>query len=163
MTAVAYGSPPWPAAEGEDRYRRSLYTFAKRTTPFAAYAVFDAPSGENCLARRDRSNTPLQALTLLNDAMYLELARHLARLATTQCTAPQETAELIFRRLLTRPPGTEELQEILQFQRAQEARLRAGELKAAEIVGAEDASAELAAWTMVARVLMNLDETITKS
>ncbi|MEM7315414.1 MAG: DUF1549 and DUF1553 domain-containing protein, partial [Planctomycetota bacterium] len=77
VVKVAYGNPGWPVAKGEDRYRRSLYTFSKRTAPFAAYVLFDAPSGENCIARRDRSNTPLQALTLLNDKMYLEMAQAL--------------------------------------------------------------------------------------
>jgi hypothetical protein len=65
----------WNASKGEDRYRRSIYTFIKRTAPFAGFMTFDGTSGENCLAKRDRSNTPLQALTLLNDEMYLELAR----------------------------------------------------------------------------------------
>ncbi len=78
VTALAYGETPWNASDGEDRYRRSIYTFSKRTAPFAAYTVFDATSGESCTARRDRSNTPLQALTLLNDAMYLEMSRDLA-------------------------------------------------------------------------------------
>src|SRR5690606_12552238 len=66
VTALAYGNTPWKPTEGEDRYRRSLYTFSKRTAPFAAYSVFDAPTGESCIARRERSNTALQALTMLN-------------------------------------------------------------------------------------------------
>ena len=65
----AFGSKAWNVSKGEDRYRRSLYTFIKRTAPFAGHMTFDGTSGENCLARRDRSNTPLQALTLLNDCL----------------------------------------------------------------------------------------------
>src|SRR5205085_3718104 len=64
-TEGAYGALAWKVSEGADRYRRGLYTFAKRTAPYAMTATFDGPSGEACLARRDRSNTPLQALTLL--------------------------------------------------------------------------------------------------
>ena len=67
VSEVAYGSPKWDASTGEDRYRRSLYTFVKRTAPFALYNTFDAPTGEACIPRRDVSNTSLQALTLLND------------------------------------------------------------------------------------------------
>ena len=163
VTAVAYGSPPWTVSTGEDRYRRSLYTFAKRTAPFAAYACFDAPSGETCVARRDRSNTPLQALTLLNDEMYLEMARHLAKLATDQGDSEGDVAQTIFRRLLTRPMRADEREAILRFFHAQVARFQAGQLQSADVVGSSDADSELAAWTMVARALMNLDETITKS
>ncbi|MFP6900504.1 MAG: DUF1549 and DUF1553 domain-containing protein, partial [Opitutales bacterium] len=78
VTAVAYGATKWNVSKGENRYRRSLYTFSKRTAPFAAFTIFDASSGEGCLARRNRSNTPLQALTLLNDAMFVELAQYLS-------------------------------------------------------------------------------------
>ena len=75
VLAHAFGGKSWNVSKGEDRYRRSIYTFIKRTAPFAGYMTFDGTSGENCLAKRERSNTPLQALTLLNDEMYLELAR----------------------------------------------------------------------------------------
>ena len=161
VTALAYGGAAWKPSQGEDRYRRSLYTFSKRTAPFAAYAVFDAPTGENCVARRDRSNTPLQALTLLNDGMYLELARELARRAAAEAHSEEEIATRMFRRLLTRPPQPAELKAMLAYRDEQASRLVGGELHAAEIAG-EDSHQQLAAWTMLARVLMNLDETITK-
>ena len=162
VTATAYGSPAWNASEGEDVYRRSLYTFNKRTAPFAAYAVFDAPSGESCIARRDRSNTPLQALTLLNDEMFLEASRALAAQATERATSDEEAAKFIFRRLLIRPPAAEELSEILLFYDAQLARISMRQLDAREISGNASGTQAQAAWAMVARVLMNLDETITK-
>src|SRR5262249_15914160 len=67
-----YGKLSWTPSQGEDRYRRGLYTFSKRTAPFAMFTTFDGPSGEACVARRDVSNTPLQALTLLNDVVFTE-------------------------------------------------------------------------------------------
>lgn len=163
VTALAYGGFRWNESQGEDRYRRSIYTFSKRTAPFAAFAVFDAPSGEVCTAKRDRSNTPLQALTLLNDAMYIELAKALAAAAASEATTDQTIAENLFRRLMTRPPTPEEVKAILQYRQTQLARLQAGELDAAKIGGGETSSPEAAAWVMTARTLMNLDEAITKS
>jgi hypothetical protein len=161
VTALAYGNTAWPTSQGEDRYRRSLYTFSKRTAPFAAFSVFDAPSGENCTAQRDRSNTPLQSLTLLNDEMYVELARLLVK--KIDLTQPAEqTAAAIFRRVLTRPPADDELALLLDFYRTQQARLAAGELKAEEIASEKGASPEQAAWVLVARAVMNLDEAVTK-
>ncbi len=159
---MAYGNYRWLPSPGEDRYRRSLYTFSKRTAPFAAYAVFDAPTGESCVARRNRSNTPLQALTLLNDEMYLEMSRALATSAVSQGSSDRDIAALMFRRLLTRRPETTELAAVLRYQQSQLQRLLAGELKEAEIMGDEDAAPVTAAWAMVARALMNLDETISK-
>ena len=88
-TEGAYGSLPWKVSKGEDRHRRSLYTFSKRTAPFAMFATFDAPSGEACVPRRDISNTPLQALTLLNDAMLFEAAESLGK-SYAASTEPSE-------------------------------------------------------------------------
>ena len=162
VTAVAYGNPKWDPSPGEDRYRRSLYTFIKRTAPFAAYAVFDAPTGENCVARRDRSNTPLQALTLLNDEMYLEMSRALARTASDRDLSDQETATFIFRHLLTRPPTDKELSAIVKYYQTQLSRLETQPLQVSQITHDNEATQQRAAWTMVARSLMNLDEAITK-
>ncbi|MCC9609539.1 PSD1 and planctomycete cytochrome C domain-containing protein [Blastopirellula sp. JC732] len=162
VTALAYGGFAWNASQGEDRYRRSIYTFSKRTSPFAAYAAFDAPSGEECTAKRDRSNTPLQALTLLNDAMFIELAQAMAKEAKQGAESEQAIAENLFERLMTRPPTAAELKAILQYRTAQLERLQNGQLSAATIGGDPSASPEDAAWVMVARSLMNLDEAITK-
>ncbi|PQO28845.1 PSD1 and planctomycete cytochrome C domain-containing protein [Blastopirellula marina] len=162
VTALAYGNVPWNASTGEDRYRRSIYTFSKRTTPFASYTVFDAPTGEVCTAGRDRSNTPLQALTLLNDEMYLELARHLAEEVVTSKATEEEMMTAIFRRLLTRPPEPAEVKTLLAYYHAQLARIEQGELEASLVAGNDQASQQQAAWAMVARVLMNVDEAIAK-
>lgn len=165
---LAYGSEAWTSSVGEPRYRRSLYTFAKRTAPFAAYLVFDGPTGENCLPRRERSNTPLQALTLLNDPMFHEAAEALARRAWSGAEGvPDESRavlDALFRRVLSRPPDGREQEDFLAFHEAQWARLATGELKAAEILSAENGPVTpgLAAWAMVARVLLNLNEAITR-
>ena len=161
----AYGPLEWKTSEGADRYRRGLYTFAKRTAPYAMTATFDGPSGEVCLARRDRSNTPLQALTSLNDTAFMECARALGQLAAKAEGDDAARVEIIFRRCLTRPPSDEERAALVKFFQAQLARFASGELKAAEIMDAKDDAHlnEQAAWMTVARVLLNLDETINKS
>jgi cytochrome c553 len=161
VTALAYGNSKWTPSAGEERFRRSLYTFSKRTAPFAAYTIFDAPTGEICTARRNRSNTPLQALTLLNAEMYLEMSRTLAKRATRE-PEREDVATVIFRRFLTRPPQPEELSALLEFQQAQQERLEQGELSATAITGDKQATAEFAAWVMLSRAVMNLDEAITK-
>jgi len=162
VVELAYGNESWKVSAGEDRYRRSLYTFAKRTAPFAAYLTFDGPTGENCLPRRDRSNTPLQALTLMNDPMFLEAAEALARLSGAENEMPP--LESLFRRVLSRPPTGDEARDFLAFHEAQRNRLASGELKADVILDAAKGpvTPDLAAWAMVARVLLNLNENITR-
>jgi hypothetical protein len=159
----AYGALGWKASEGADRYRRGLYTFSKRTAPFAAFATFDAPSGEACVARREVSDTPLQALTLLNDAAFTECAQALGRSLTSQQGSVEERAAWLFRRCLTRPPTDEERVALAKFYRAQKERFGRKELDAAKVAGpgAGDAD-ERAAWTATARAVLNLDEFITK-
>ncbi|RME95308.1 MAG: DUF1553 domain-containing protein, partial [Verrucomicrobia bacterium] len=167
-TEGAYRPFRWRTSQGEDRYRRSVYTFAKRTAPFAMYATFDAPSGETCVARRERSNTPLQALTLLNDEMFLEMARALGwRMAAWDASEEERLREL-FRRCLVRLPDDTEQAALLKFYRRQLERFRSGELDPAKLApppkDADPArAAEAAAWTAVARAVMNLDEFVTKS
>jgi len=160
VTKLAYGSPGWNISKGEDRYRRSLYTFTKRTAPFASFTTFDAPSGEGCIARRDRSNTPLQALVLLNDDMYVELARYAAREAEKQ--PAEKRVDFLFRRFLTRPPQPGEKLLMGNFLAAQLDRLKGGKLDATKLTGDKKASGDQAALFMLARSIMNLDEVITR-
>ena len=156
----------WSTSPGEDRSRRGLYTHWRRTAPFAAFAIFDAPSRECCTVRRQRTNTPLQALAALNDPAFFDAARGLALRVMKE--GPERGIELAFRLCTSRAP------------RADEAGLLAGELRrqadhfrknpdAARRVFkgslATPPDAELvdaAAWTMVANILINLDETLTK-
>lgn len=160
-----YGALDWKTSEGPDRYRRGLYTFAKRTAPYAMTATFDGPSGEACLARRERSNTPLQALTLLNDPAFLEFARALGKMAANADGDDSKRVDLLVRRCLTRPVSEDEKAKLAEFYQAQLARFTKGELKVGEILDVKEGERlnEQAAWATVARVLMNLDDAITKS
>ena len=167
VTALAYGNEKWVPSTGPDRFRRSLYTFSKRTAPFAAYLVFDGPTGENCLSRRNNSNTPLQALTLLNDSMFGECAEALAK-STLLDQGPdpvdfRSIATEMFRRTLTRPPTEAELDDLLHYFQKQKKRMAAGELSSADLSGQQKSSSDLAAWKMVARAILNLNEAVTKS
>jgi hypothetical protein len=162
-TEGAYGGLGWNVSPGEDRYRRGLYTFAKRTAPFAMFATFDGPSGEACVARREISNTPLQALTMLNEPTLLEAAQALGSKAATSGRGPDETATDLFRRCLTRPPTEQELSLLVKYYETQLQRLTAKELDADKIAGTGEGDAiQRAAWTLTARAVLNLDEAITK-
>lgn len=162
-TEGAYGRLDWKVSQGEDRFRRGLYTFSKRTAPYAMLTTFDGPSGESCLARREVSNTPLQALTLLNDAVFVEAAQALGRRLATLPGSEEERVQLAFRRILTRPATKDEIEKLTAFFVAQKRRFSLGELNAATVAGSGDGDVnERAAWTTLVRVLFNLDETITK-
>ena len=162
-TEGAYGAISWTPSQGEDRFRRSLYTFSKRTAPFAMYATFDAPSGEACVARRDASNTPLQALTLLNDQVCVEASQALGRiLADAPGPVEQQIIEL-YRRAVVRPPDEHELSLLAAFYARQLARLNEKSLDAGVIAGEAGEQAPLrAAWTLLARAVFNLDEMVVK-
>jgi len=160
----AYGPLTWNVSQGADRYRRGLYTFSKRTAPFAMFNTFDAPSGEACVARREVSNTPLQALTLLNDTLFVEAAQ---KLGSDSCAAQGSVAARatwLFRRCLVRSPSDRELKPLIQFFALQKERFTRKELDAAAVAGSGAGDVcERAAWTVVARALLNLDEMITKN
>lgn len=158
-----YGGKSWNESTGEDRFRRGLYTFSKRSAPYAMFNTFDGPSGEACVARRDVSNTPLQALTQLNDTVILEAAQALGRQLAAQPGTVESRVENLFRRCVTRPPTADERAQLVKFYETQRARFTAGELKAADFAGKGDGDAnERAAWTALARALLNLDEMIAK-
>lgn len=158
-----YGALEWKVSVGEDRYRRGLYTFAKRTAPYATFSLFDAPSGEACVARREVSNTPLQSLALLNDEVFVEAARALGRQAAALPGGVADRATWILRRCLTRQPAAAELSRILAFYQAQRERLATGGLQPEDLGGSGGGDAvERAAWTAVARAVLNLDETVTR-
>jgi hypothetical protein len=156
--------------EGDALYRRSLYTFWKRTAPPPAFMTFDAPSREACVVRRARTNTPLQALLLMNDTQYVEAARNLAqKMMTSGGASPEERLTFGFRVATARKPSPEEAAVLARIYQAHLADYQADKAAAEKLVGigisprnaALDVS-ELAAHTMVANLILNLDETVTK-
>lgn len=140
-----YGKFEWTVSEGEDHFRRSLYTFTKRTAPFAMATTFDAPTGESCLAKREVSNSPLQALTLLNDQMFMEAAQAMAKQVIAESQSDDERLQNIFRRVATRPAAADELAMLKAFLQKQR----------------EKKLTEEALWADVSRAALNLDEAIT--
>jgi len=162
-TEGAYGPFSWNVSQGEDRYRRSLYTFSKRTAPFALYNTFDAPGGEVCVVRRDVSNSPLQALSLLNDAVFIEPAQAIGkRLAQSSQTDADRASEL-FRRFVVRPPDAQEISMLVSYAQKERERFAVHKSDAAKVAGdGSDDMVERATWTAVARAVMNLDECVTK-
>jgi hypothetical protein len=156
---------PWKASTGADRFRRGLYTFFWRATPHPMLKVFDAPDGFSTCTRRIRSNTPLQALTLLNDEAFFEFARGMARRVLDQDLENDEARlQLAFRLCLSRAPAPDEIARLQEFLAEQLADFRSAPEEALELGSSNGshAPAEMAAWTMVSRVLLNLDETITR-
>jgi hypothetical protein len=162
-TEGAYGKLDWKVSDGEDRYRRGLYTFAKRTAPFAMGGTFDAPSGEACLAKREVTNTALQALTMLNDAVLLDVARTLAKRIVEHPGKTEERVAYLFRLCLVRPPTDEEVARLAKFYEVQRTRFATDPDRADTVAGIGNGNAaERAAWTATARAILNLDEFVTK-
>jgi len=162
-----YSDVKWVESKDEDRYRRGVYTFIRRTAPYPSLTTFDAPSREFCTARRVRTNTPLQALTTLNDPAFFEAAQALAkRMIADAGPDPGARAAYGLRRVVSRRPTPQELERLLAFYRAELDRFQNDTKAAGEIVkgysGPSTDIAELAAWTMVSNVLLNLDEAVTK-
>jgi hypothetical protein len=164
------GEGPYVQSKGADLYRRSLYVYRKRTVPHPVMATFDAPSREVCQVKRARTNTPLQALELLNDVTYVEAARGLAQLMLTNGgVSPGDRLSYAFRRATARPPLTAELQVLLRgLERYRASFASHPELATQWLKHGEQAAAngldpiELAAYTATASVILNLDETITR-
>ena len=158
-----YGPLEWRVSEGEDRYRRGLYTFSKRTAPYAMFTTFDAPTGEVCVARREVSDTPLQALATLNDQVFVEASQALGRMMIARTGTTEERAAYLFRRCVTRPPTQEERDLLVKYYTTQQDRFAKKELDAAIVAGKGDGdSSARAAWTVLARSLLNIDEAIVK-
>ncbi len=171
VSGLGHGDAGWPASTGEDRYRRGVYTFWKRSVPYPGLVTFDAPGRDTCVVKRVRSNTPLQALTLLNDLVFSEAAQSLARRVLQHGPPdPRERMIYAFRLCLTRRPQPAEVDRLLALLQQQLAHFQSGSVDPAVVAlpdpkqspsGGMDMK-QLAAWTMVANVLLNLDETVTK-
>jgi hypothetical protein len=155
---------------GEALYRRSMYTFWKRTSPPPTMSIFDAPSREACTVRRERTNTPMQALALMNDIQFVEAARRYARRIMTEAgETDREKIVWAFRTATSRMPDEKEIQVIqkllttyrekyVQNPDQAQALLSVGESPREESLDVQ----QQAAWTMIANLILNLDETISK-
>jgi hypothetical protein len=166
-----FSAQTYVQGHGEDLYRRSMYTFWKRSVPYPTLNTFDAPDREKCTARRTLTNTPLQALVLMNDPTYVEAARALAQRDLKEA-GPDENARVryVFRLATDRDPTPQEL-GILDKLYQKEAQHYSADKKAADkllAIGeskpdAHIQTSELAAWTLVTSAILNMDETITKN
>jgi hypothetical protein len=164
----------WQTATGAERYRRSLYVFRRRSMPDPVLASLDAPNGDFSCARRTRSNTPLAALSTLNESVFVDSARALAlRVLREAAPTDRERADYAFKLCINRAPTAAESEEIMSLYHSQHKRLADGWISSRAIAtGSHEKLPDLpkgvsptdaAAWTIVARVLLNLDETLTKS
>ncbi|MFM9058361.1 MAG: PSD1 and planctomycete cytochrome C domain-containing protein [Planctomycetaceae bacterium] len=165
-----YNTRTWVDAEGEDRHRRGLYTFLKKTTPYPSFVTFDAGSGEICQVRRIRTNTPLQALVTLNDPVYLEAAGALAGRMTAAGADPAAVAARGLRLALVRPPRAGEVDPLVRLMRDARDRFAADPEAAAALLAAARAPVPdgvdrpaLAAAVVVASAILNLDEVLTRN
>jgi hypothetical protein len=156
-------------SKGRDLYRRTMYTFWKRTSPPPTLVTFDAPDRETCTVRRSRTNTPLQALVLMNDPTYVEASRQLAQRLMIEAGSPEERIVLAFRLATARQPSAGEMKVLRRLFDDQWAVFRKDGQAAIKLLAVGESRlnekldvAELAAWTTVASVILNLDETVTK-
>jgi hypothetical protein len=170
---ASYAPFPWVEETGTERYRRAVYTYRRRTTPYPMLQVFDVPDGQVSCVRRARSNTPLQALMTLNETVSVEAAQALARRTLEEGgSSDSERLTYAFRRCLARRPSEAECAELVRILDKQRRRiaegwidpwaLATGKTEKPANLPRHASPAQLAAYTVVSRVLLNLDETITK-
>jgi mono/diheme cytochrome c family protein len=169
---ASYAPFPWIEETGPERYRRALYTYRRRSTPYPMLQTFDVPDGSTACVRRPRSNTPLQALTLLNETVSMEAARAFAlKIVAEGGRTDAERLTYAFRRALSRPPTAQERQILVQLIEKQRARVAEGWINTHALTTGRDdlpvlpdgvTPATLAGYTVAARALLSLDETITK-
>lgn len=166
VTEEGFGNHKWERSAAPDCYRRSLYTFRIRTTPFAQGITFDAPNPNDICTRRPRSNTPLQALTLLNDPMFFEMAQALAdRLLLAEEATDEERITAAFQLCVTRMPTNSEREELisfLQLQREQQTNKDIASVKLDYDFKSASDVAQQRVWTNIASVMLNLHEFITR-
>mgnify|MGYP001382818585 FL=1 len=167
---VVYSDDNWRRSEGPDRYRRGLYTFWRRTSPYPSAMALDATSRETCTIRRICTNTPVAAFALLNDPVYVEAAQALARQIAAHAAGDAATgAAFGVQQVLARPAAEAEVARLVSLYESLRRHYTADSAAAVQMatseLGPADESAslaELAAWTVVSNVLLNLDETLTK-
>ena len=165
----SYSGGKYVQDQGEDLYRRSVYTWWKRTCPPPGLNAFDAPDREFCTVQRTRTNTPLQALVLLNDPTYVEAARVLAVSVMTSVDDPEARLALAFRRITGRQPDHREKEILGQVLDEEMTRLSGDPAAAQNLIEVGEAPVPraldpvaLATWTVLCSMLLNLDETVTQ-
>jgi hypothetical protein len=151
-------SDTWVMSQGEDRYRRGIYTFIRRAAPYPSLTVFDATSREYCTARRSHTDTPLQALTTLNDNAFFEAARAMAKRVLKE--GGHSKIDYAFELVTSRKPEAAEETTLRDGLKTEEQYFKAHKKEAEAVANQPDT--ELAAWTMISRDLLNLDETLTR-
>ncbi len=156
------GSAKWVDSQGPDRYRRGMYTWFQRTSPYPMLLTFDAPDGNVCVVRRERSSTPLQALTLLNDPVFVECARALGRRLESTAGPTPARIEMAFQIVLNRAPEPEETAELAALRQRFERHFEAHPEAASQFTAEDKATASRASWTALARTLLNLDEFLNR-
>lgn len=158
-----YDGAKWQISTGEDRYRRALYIYWKRTAPYPSMVTFDAPSREFCQVRRIRTNTPLQALVTLNDPVYLEVAHCFSETISAQYHQPQQQIQEAYRRLTYQAISPKQLKVLTNLYQKSLAEYRKDPASAKKLLANNgDATPELAALTVTANAMLNLDEVVTK-
>ncbi|MBX3421271.1 MAG: PSD1 domain-containing protein [Pirellulaceae bacterium] len=170
---ASYGPKVWNESPPDQQYRRSLYVHSFRSVPYPPLQVFDSPKGDGACIRRERSNTPLQALVLLNEPQFVECARGLALRILREASDDSDESRIRFAHQLVtgRMPKTAEIAVVAQVLEQQRQRMAASQIDVAALVGTDQkltrqltgfSPEEILPWIVVARVLLNLDETITK-
>jgi hypothetical protein len=163
---VVYSGDRWQTSEGEDRYRRALYTFLRRSSPYPSFLAFDSTSRETCTVRRVRTNTPIAALVTLNDPVYLECAQALAVSVRDEADDARAVARM-FERALGRAAFDDERATLAALVAAERARYAGHDDAARALAGrAAEGSDDLArdaARTAAANAILNLDDFLTRS
>ena len=165
---VGRNAPKYTTSTGTDRYRRGIYTVWRRSAPYASFTNFDAPDRAACVVRRARTNTPLQALTLLNDVAFLEMARAFGeRIHSLKSGSRDEKILFAFQSAVSRQPTARELKILQEVFESELTKFKQNNEHARQIVSEAQQStkdvSELAAWIQIGHILLNLDETISKS
>ncbi|RCR68088.1 DUF1553 domain-containing protein [Larkinella punicea] len=157
-----YNGESWKLSEGEDRHRRALYTYWKRTSPYPSMITFDSPSREFCQVRRIRTNTPLQALVTLNDPVFVESAQTLAAMMQKHGKTADQQIQAGFRQVMQRNPAPQKLAVLVKLYQKAETYYQQHPIDAQKLLAQKDATPQLAALTITANTMLNLDEVITK-
>jgi hypothetical protein len=162
---VGRNEPKYETSNGTDRFRRGVYVIWRRSAPYPSFTNFDAPDRTSCVIKRSRTNTPLQALTLLNDPTYWEMTRAFANEIEASASSIHGKIAFAFIQTLARKPSQREVEILETLYQSTVSRLRDRPSDIQELVGSntERATAESAAWCYIANVLLNLDETITRN